>query len=179
MVCTYIEPWIGLCGAESGNSNRCEKHDVVCRVCGKLATHGCAETRGPAVCGIPLCPECRCPCLQHNYFGADTEIAWRGSALEARVRAEISKLPKQPDGRVVVDVPCYSEPRVVLEGRSYRIESEPTGKLYQMLVYPDQLFTVLHEAGTGTLAEYFDRQVQETLEACKRLLAMPAIGGIT
>lgn len=53
--CNYEQAWVGKCGAVG----HCDKHhDLKCCVCGEPATHNCAETMGPLVCGCELCDEC-------------------------------------------------------------------------------------------------------------------------
>lgn len=76
MTCKFVKAWIGDCNAPTEQGQEyCEIHSkMVCAVCGKQATHDCAETY-QFVCGIPLCDECVCPCLKHARMRSGLERA--------------------------------------------------------------------------------------------------------
>ena len=59
MNCKFGNAWVGQCKEIAIDSTDfCEEHlGVLCCVCGKQATHACAETGG-FVCGAPLCDNC-------------------------------------------------------------------------------------------------------------------------
>jgi len=56
--CKYGLAWVGQCKNDAVNGMYCEEHSgIVCKSCGKQATHQCEETSG-LVCGAPLCNGC-------------------------------------------------------------------------------------------------------------------------
>jgi hypothetical protein len=56
-MCQFSRAWIGKC--KKDGEPFCEDHNgLKCSSCGEPATGECAETLGPLVCGVPLCPDC-------------------------------------------------------------------------------------------------------------------------
>lgn len=65
--CKFDEAWIGKCKKDTIKGEEyCEEHlGKKCSICGKQATHNCAETM-QLVCGTLLCDSLECK-LQHFY----------------------------------------------------------------------------------------------------------------
>lgn len=56
-MCNFDLGWGGICKAEG--EPLCQEHsEFRCIHCGEQATHLCAETMGPCICGCALCPNC-------------------------------------------------------------------------------------------------------------------------
>ena len=52
--------WTGVCKKEANKSGYCLEHEKVkCAKCGKQATDFCDYAYSIAVCGMPLCTECK------------------------------------------------------------------------------------------------------------------------
>lgn len=59
--CTFVKSWAGRCEVQS-HDVYCEMHSKrKCAACGAQATHDCASTLGPLMCGQNLCDKCECP----------------------------------------------------------------------------------------------------------------------
>ena len=57
--CTFNIAWIGPCGCECIERDRCSEHaDLKCVSCGEPATRSCNATHGPCLCSAPLCSNC-------------------------------------------------------------------------------------------------------------------------
>ncbi len=65
--CKFYVAWVSQCKHVADESGYCEEHkQIVCKSCGKKATHSCSETMG-LVCGSPLCNECEHTLCENGY----------------------------------------------------------------------------------------------------------------